>query len=200
RELSIFNTEFERLVQAVRHPEIELFKTRSILTEYTEQMALLNKAFTALDYDLDQYKHDVRTHNEIVGSQLRELRDAEDQIRHMTAAINQDLNSKRISSLSEVALEIKLRSSFMALLEKLDKHNIQDDSLAERSFYEEILAFANKHISKQSRRIKLADIIERVDYSYRHADSDKRVTEGQSVGTTIEVTAFVLSILLTQIV
>src|SRR5690606_19939631 len=56
------------------------------------------------------------------------------------------------------------------------------------------------HISKQSRRIKLADIIERVDYSYRHADSDKRVTEGQSGGTTSAVTAFVLSILLKQIV
>ena len=199
-QLTAFHTEFERLVMAVKHPDIELFVSRTSLADYSEDMQRLNKVFTALDYDFNQHKQNIRTHNEIVNSQLRELRDAEEQIRNMAAAINQDLNSKQISNLSEVALDIKLRSSFMSLLEKLDKHNIEDDSLAERSFYEEILAFANKHINKQSRRIKLADIIERVDYSYRLAGSDKRVTEGQSGGTTSAVTAFVLSILLKQIV
>lgn len=200
RGLSELSGHFSQLINEVAHPEIERFTHRQDLRSYQDDMSKLAHTFATFEHDHKKHIQEIRTHNQYVNNQLRELHDAKAQISNMKQLINQDLNSRKISNLSEVALDIKLRPSFTSLLDKLESHNIEDSTLPEISFYEEVRKFAETHFNKRSGQLKLADIIERVDYVYQLDDSNERVTEGQSGGTTSAITAFVLSVLLKQIV
>lgn len=195
-----FKHHFDQLLRDLQPPEIENHVLRTRIEDFQGPIGLLQHQFETYEYDYEQHLKNIRAHNQYVNNQLRELHDAKDQIHSMVATLNQELNRKTISNLSEIRLELTLHPTFLKLLDTLDQHSIEDETLLDTSFYQEIRNFTAKHFHKRSRQLKLKDIIEKVSYSYLHANASARVKEGQSGGTTSTVTAFVLSVLLKQIV
>ena len=113
--------------------------------------------------------------------------------------INTELNNQKISNLSEITLNLEIHPAFESLLNTLDKHDIEDASLLDDSFYSTLANFVNKFFDKRKKRLKMKDIIESITYEYTLQETGKRIKKSQSGGTSSTVTAFILSVLLNRI-
>lgn len=155
--------------------------------------------YATLDYDINEHSNKIRSHNQFVGNQVNELRTSKQFLTNYINEINADLNHKHVSNLSEIKLNPTVNKRFESLLLTLDKQDILDDSLLESSFYEALTKFVDVYFDKKTRRLKMSDIIESINYEYTLEETGERVTKSQSGGTTSTITAFVLSVLLNKI-
>lgn len=188
-----------RLERMVPHSDIDPDKIRTTYAECERDFSLYQSAFATLDYDVDQLQREIRTHNQLVSNQLNELKESKSILTNFISTINQELNNKVVSNLSEIKLNLKTNASFDNLVQALDKYDIQDETLLEEGFYISLSKFVESYFDKQTRRLKLKDIIESVSYQYRNSDTGEYMTKSQSGGTTSTITAFVLSVLLKRI-
>jgi hypothetical protein len=191
-----FRSNLNMLLLELPHQDVDAHKELSNLASYDSVIQTYKTFFTTLEYDKNNYRDQVRSHNQLVSNQLNELKEAKDFLFNFVEEINKELNNKPISNLSEVKLHLDLNIGFTSLLDTLDKHDIQDDSLLEPEFYEALSKFVERYFNKRSRRLKMNDIISSVDYHYRLKETGEFVTKSQSGGTTTAITASVLSVLL----
>ncbi|UZE97233.1 coiled-coil domain-containing protein [Alkalimarinus alittae] len=194
-----FEADFNTLAIELPHSEIDPHKRREDLHEYNQLIKIHSTTFDTFEYEKTKHDNAKQSHNQLVNNQLSELKDSKALITNYISELNQDLNSKHVSNLSEIKLHVELNSNFLALLDTLDKHNIQDDSLLDPSFYSSLLKFVDKYFNKRTRRLKLKDIITSIQYQYTLAETNEVVTKSQSGGTTSTITAFVLAVLLKRI-
>ena len=175
--------------------------------QHYDSLADLSKAvssyadeYATLEYDLNRLNTNISAHNQFVSNQISELKTSKQFISNFINEINEDLNSKHVSNLSEINLRPVINPRFESLLATLEKQDIVDETLLEPEFYASLTRFAEQFIDKKSRKLKMQDIIHKVAYEYTLEETGERVTKSQSGGTTSTITAFVLSALLRKII
>ncbi len=175
--------------------------------QHYDSLADLSKAvssyadeYATLEYDLNRLNTNISAHNQFVSNQISELKTSKQFISNFINEINEDLNSKHVSNLSEINLRPVINPRFESLLATLEKQDIVDETLLEPEFYASLTRFAEQFIDKKSRKLKMQDIIDKVAYEYTLEETGERVTKSQSGGTTSTITAFVLSALLRKII
>lgn len=188
-----------QLIIDLPHPNVEEHRNYTNMSQYEGIISVYQSEFTLLDSQKTQHSDAVRSHNQVVSNQLNELKEASALIENFVSGINQEINSKRISNLSEIKLNAELNPSFISILKTLSAYNFNDDSLLETRFYESLGSFVQKHFNKQTRRLKMVDIISSVTYQYRVGLTGDLETKSQSGGTSSTVTAFILAVLLKRI-
>ncbi|PHS59774.1 MAG: hypothetical protein COB00_17410 [Alcanivorax sp.] len=156
--------------------------------------------YATLEYDLKQLYTSISSHNQFVSNQISELKTSKQFISNFVNEINEELNSKHVSNLSEINLRPVINARFESLLSTLEKQDIVDETLLEPEFYQSLTRFAEHYIDKKSRKLKMQHIIDRVSYEYTLEETGERVTKSQSGGTSSTITAFVLSVLLKKII
>lgn len=194
-----FIQSFSQLERELPHPDLEKHKQRTSLSDFELGIQCYKSSYATLKYDQQQYRDEVRSHNHRLTNQLNELREAKSFLTNFVAEINNELNLKPISNLSEIKLHLDLNTSFLSLIDTADKLDIQDDSLIDASFYEALSRFVERHFNKQRGRLKMKDLIDKVKYHYQLKSNEKWVTKSQSGGTTTAITATVLSVLLKRL-
>ncbi|MGL6393910.1 hypothetical protein ACSZMV_07995 [Aeromonas veronii] len=194
-----FTGELRQLMTIITHPDVDLFMDYRTTEDFARIVKAYEHTFTTLDYDMAQLLTEVRAHNQFVGNQLSELRDAKLYLMNFINDINKELNDKHVSNLSEIKLVLKTNPSFEQMLSTLDKVNIQDDSMLDDKFYLTLAQFVEAYFNKKTRRLKMHDIISSIKYNYVLAETGEMVTKSQSGGTTSTITAFVLSVLLKRV-
>jgi len=180
-------------------PEVDPHKQLVSTGDIEQLMERLRDIYETLDYELIQYRNEIQSHNRFVSGQLNELRSARDFLQNFVREINTELNNQKISNLSEITLNLEIHPAFESLLNTLDKHDIEDASLLDDSFYSTLANFVNKFFDKRKKRLKMKDIIESITYEYTLQETGKRIKKSQSGGTSSTVTAFILSVLLNRI-
>ncbi|MBU2878739.1 MULTISPECIES: hypothetical protein [Aliiglaciecola] len=155
--------------------------------------------YATLQYDLIQLNTSICTHNQFVSNQIKELKTSKQFLSNFIKEINDELNSKLVSNLSEINLRPEINVRFESLLSTLDKQDISDETLLEPEFYQALTQFADSYFDKRTRKLKMHDIIHAVHYEYTLEETGERFTKSQSGGTTSTITAFVLSVLLKKI-
>lgn len=199
RMFSRFGNTLNQLISQIPLEGIDSHQQERPLEECADIVRQYSSRYQMLEFDEQQYRNEIRQHNQVVNGQLAELTNAKNELLTFTRDINQDLNKSAVSNLSEIKLHLTLNPGFMNLLDTLDKHDIQDDTLLDAQFYASLSAFVESYFNKKTRRLKLHDIIESITYQYRLADSGELVTKSQSGGTSSTITAFVLSVLLKRL-
>lgn len=194
-----FKSVIMQLQLELPHPELDNHQYYNDLLSYSNVVSAYENSFATLEYDRLQHLNAIRTHNQLVNNQLNELKESKSLLFNYVAEINRELNCKHISNLSHIELSLELNSSFLSLLETLEKHDIQDESLLEARFYESLAVFVDNYFNRKTRRLKLRDIISSITYRYTLAETGEPVKTGQSGGTTSTITAFVLAVLLKRI-
>jgi len=187
------------VISQVEIPEVDPHKQLTSSHDINHVMGHLKDIYTTLEYELSQYQNEIQSHNRFVSSQLNELRASKDFLRNFINEINGDLNGQQVSNLSEIKLTLAIHPAFSSLLDTLDKHDIEDASLLDDSFYDALAHFVDKFFDKRKKRLKMKDIIESISYEYTLKKTGKQVNKSQSGGTSSTITAFVLSVLLNRI-
>lgn len=187
------------LMKQLPPPNIDPHKELTDVQAWSQVIESYRSSFTTLEYELLQHQKEIRSHNGLVSNQLNELKEAKDVLINCIHEINEDLNSKHVSNLSEIKLQLKTNTDFDTLLASLSKHDIQDETLLDDQFYKSLSLFVDKYFNKKTRRLKMKDIIHSITYRYKLAETGEELSKSQSGGTTTTITAFVLSVLLKQI-
>ncbi|MBT7409131.1 MAG: hypothetical protein HN826_05480 [Methylococcales bacterium] len=200
QKFSYFNGQLQKLIDELPSSDVDPHKERACLNECERIVQSYLSAFSTLEYDRNQYLNEIRSHNQLVSSQLNELKETGAHLTNSIHDINNELNDKNISNLSEIKLHLVINKRFESLLATLEKHDIQDDTLLEAQFYSSLTNFVEDFFNKKSRRLKIHDIISSIDYHYTLEETGEVVTKAQSGGTTATISAFVLSILLKRII
>lgn len=190
----------QRIIDSIPHPDIDPHKELLNTTEILKVLEAYDSRFATLTYEKANLENAIKSHNQLVNSQLNELKDAETSLRSFVSNINKELNEYRISNLSKVELEIHLNPSFLSLLDSLKKIDISDNSLAEDGFYRALSEFTERFFNKATRRLKMNDIIERISYRYTEETTGKSDQKSQSKGTRSTTTAFILTVLIRKLI
>lgn len=198
-QVNQLNTQLRQLLIMLPHPEIDIHKEYADINECGNVVQSYTTSFSTLEYDLHQHLNEIRSHNQLVSNQLNELKEAKALLMNFIHEINNELNDKHVSNLSEIKLHLEMNKRFESLLATLEKHDIQDDSLLDEQFYISLAKFVEAYFNKRTRRLKMNDIISSITYHYTLKETGEVVTKSQSGGTTSTITAFVLSVLLKRI-
>ncbi|MDO6677090.1 hypothetical protein [Shewanella sp. 4_MG-2023] len=203
-EVSKLKTSFSllmhKLLTKVPLPNVEQHKDYLGFSELSEVVMAYEHQYATLDYDLNQHRNEIRSHNQLVSNQLNELKEAKRFLSDFISEINSELNEKHVSNLSEIKLNLSIDNRFKSLLATLEKHDIEDDTLLEADFYVSLAKFVESYFNKKTRRLKMHDIISSINYHYTLKETGETVTKSQSGGTTSTITAFVLSVLLRRLI
>lgn len=203
---SLFSRAFEELKSVyhdlelrVSHPDIDRDRRVSTLQEHQHCISIYSDKYAELSYLIRKHADATVTHNQRVNAVLNELREAQSALDLEIQSINQDLNSEKISNLSEIQLNITLKPAYLDIMNTLRKHDIQSESLLDETFYSTIAKFSAEFFDKRSGRLKLKDIINSVEFSFLNASTGIVETKGQSGGTNTTFMAFIISVLLSRI-
>lgn len=194
-----FSQLMQKLLTKVPLPSVDPHKDYFGFKDLSEVVRAYEHQYTTLEYDLNQHRNEIRSHNQLVSNQLNELKEAKRFLSNFVNEINEELNDKHVSNLSEIKLILSINSRFASLLATLEKHDIEDDTLLEEDFYLSLAKFVEAYFNKKTRRLKMHDIISSINYQYTLKETGETVTKSQSGGTTSTITAFVLSVLLKRL-
>ncbi|WP_026970845.1 hypothetical protein [Aliagarivorans marinus] len=194
-----FSQVMQRLLTKVPLSSVDPHKDYFGFSELSEVVKAYEHQYATLDYDLSQHRNEIRSHNQLVSNQLNELKEAKRFLSNFISEINDELNDKHVSNLSEIKLNLSIDNRFASLLATLEKHDIEDDTLLEEDFYLSLAKFVESYFNKKTRRLKMHDIISSINYQYTLKETGETVTKSQSGGTTSTITAFVLSVLLKRL-
>lgn len=191
---------YDKLILRLNHPDIDRHITLIDFFDLEKNISIFSTSFEGLKHDKDKLSNEIAGHNENLSNQLNELREARKAVIGEVSEINDSLNSNTVSNLSGIALKVEFEPKFLSIMNTLDKHDIDGESLLDESFYESLGKLVNgQFYNSATGRIQLRDIIKSVRYGFTKKSSGKEETKGQSGGTTTTITSFVLSVLLDRI-
>lgn len=188
-----------QLLSSVQIEGVDQHRKYEALSDISKLIDRFSGEYATLQYDLEQLNTSISTHNQFVSNLISELKTSKQFLTNFIGGINEELNNKHVSNLSEINLRPEINSRFESLLATLEKQDISDETLLEPEFYQSLTRFANSYFDKKSRKLKMHDIIQAVNYEYTLEETGERVKKSQSGGTTSTITAFVLSVLLKKI-
>jgi len=190
---------YHRLDAEFKHPDIDRDRKCTEMADFERNIQIYTNSYATLVNDLNRLSNEIKTHNQRIHSQLIELREANEALQREVKAINTQMNEKSISNLKDVIIHIDKKAAFEEIMHSLDKHDIHSEKFIDENFYKRITKFASEFFDKNTGRLRLKDIIERVTYSYTKRDTGKTEYKGQSGGTTTTINTFLMSVLLSRI-
>lgn len=196
-ELYEFRDTFKSFMIAVPAPNVEAHIQSPTMLDLEVNIASYKNIYATLAYQRTLLNNDVMTHNKALRAQINEISDAAAQLNRHIAMINQKLNGHQISNLSEIKLNLKTKADFNTLNYTLTKFNVGGNTLPDKEFYLSLLSFFKKNQSANG-RLHMVNLIDSIEYQFTKPDGSI-VDTSQSGGTTTAITAFVLSILLSEI-
>lgn len=200
KQFSELVNRYHMLSNRVNHPDIDRHLNLNGMADYERNIRIFFNAFETLEHEKRKLNDAIEGHNGVLNSQLNELKEARETVRREVSSIDESLNTSSVSNLSEIILEVEFEPTFLSIMNTLDKHEIEGNSLLDEEFYSTLSKLViNKYYDKSTGRIKLRDIIKSVNYSFTKKVSGKSEKKGQSGGTTTTITAFILSVLLGRI-
>lgn len=190
---------YHRLDAEFKHPDIDRDRKCTEMVDFERNIQIYTNSYATLVNDLNRLSNEIKTHNQRIHSQLIELREANHALQREVKAINTQMNEKSISNLKDVIIHIDKKAAFEEIMHSLDKHDMHSQKFIDENFYKRITKFASEFFDKNTGRLRLKDIIERVTYSYTKRDTGKTEDKGQSGGTTTTINTFLMSVLLSRI-
>jgi len=167
-----------------------------VYDDYKRYAKNLNDRFQSLETDKELHQRNVETHNQVLAHQIEELLDARSALLSFIATLNKEINQTKVSNINEVLLELNLTKQFQSLLDDITRFDIDESSLMPVEFYDKLISFADKHLTKDRKKLRLDMLIDSVVYKYRIKGTEEFVAKDQSNGTISAITAQVLSVLL----
>lgn len=190
---------YHRLDAEFRHPDIDRDRKCTEMSDFERNIQIYTNSYATLANDINRLLNEIQAHNQRIHSQLVELREANETLQREVKAINAQMNEKSISNLKDVTIRIDKKAAFDEIMHSLEKHDIHSDKFIDGDFYKRITRFASEFFDKNTGRLRLKDIIERVTYNYTKRDTGKVEDKGQSGGTTTTINTFLMSVLLSRI-
>lgn len=197
RDMMSFGDRFSRFKEDVVIEEIDPYKEISQFIEYGSLIQKYSSYFETLLHREMVLNQKISAHNQFLSNVIQELENANQLLSGTISTKNSELSQYSISNFQSVRLKLSMRADFKNLLERCRKHDMSQASLMEVEFYEMILSYIRKHFKKNS-KIRMRDLIDKIDYEFVRFDGCTE-TKPQSGGTTSTVTAFIISMLLTEI-
>lgn len=189
--------QLQQLMQILPLDSIDPHKEFENFAQYGQIIQAYHNTFSSLPFQQTQHENKIRHHNQYLTSMIQEIKDAHNLLKTRIDRINRELSQHAISNFTAVRLKLTTHADFEALLHDCEKYSEQQDSLMESSFYTRLIDYI-KDNSTPYRKLKLENLIKSIHYEY--IDSAGEVeTKPQSGGTTSTVTAFIISILLDEI-
>ena len=177
---------------------VDPYKDYSTISEFTLIMDLYKNTFQTLDQKRHYLYENISQHKYFLEGMLQEIHHANHLIKDTVKLINETLINQPVSNFKAIQLIVKTDVRFNDILESYKKHDINDKSLLEVSFYDTLIKFTNDKTSKKNQRLSLVDIIENVTYKYLGYDG-KEQDSSQSNGTTTTANCYIISCLLSRI-
>lgn len=196
--LNKYKMQFKDFMNKVPNSSIEAHIENPSIDQLKSNLQKYKNIFTTLRYQRSNFNNDVQTHNKALQAQVSEITNAKDQLGRQVLMINEKLNNHQISNLKEIKLKLKTKADFDSLNKTLNKFDVHGETLSDETLYTSLLTFFNKNQSSTTGRLRMINLIDSITYQYTLLD-DTVVDTSQSGGTTTTITAFVLSILLSEI-
>lgn len=198
KEINDFGHRFSRFKEEVVIEEIDPYKEINQFIEYGPLIQKYSSCFETLLHQEMVLNQKISAHNQFLSNVIQELENANQLLSGTISTKNSELSQHPISNFQSVRLKLSMRADFKNLLERCRKHDMSQASLMEVEFYEMILSYIRKHFKKKNSKIRMRDLIDKIDYEFVGFDGCTE-TKPQSGGTTSTVTAFIISMLLTEI-
>lgn len=144
------------------------------------------------------HQKNLASHNMIASNVAATIEKTQGLISNFINRINGKLESCAISNLSKVSMHLKLHEQFSSLVTEFKNHNLQQQHLMDRSFYDDLESFQKHFFVRKTHQVNIAAIIRGVSYHFVR-NGEKEVVP-QSNGTNSMVNAVVLSMLLNELI
>jgi DNA repair exonuclease SbcCD ATPase subunit len=165
---------------------------------FEEIYAALQTLFINLDQTKEKYKQTLSNHNNTAAVAARIIENIEGVITNFIKKINEEIKGYKISNLSSVTLVADLHPQYTDMTKTLSRIGGRTDQLLSESFYDQISNFQNNFYNKQSCKVEIDKIIEKIRYQFKRNDTLEDTP--QSNGTNSMINSVLLALLLQRLV
>lgn len=187
-----------KLMSVLPNDNVDKDKQLNTIADIENIITSYRNIFHTLKLKKDNLMLAIITHNSYLVNMLDEIKQSYHLIDETIKDINASLKQHEVSNFKAVQLEINTRSDFKSIIKASEKIDIAQPVLVQNSFYNSLIEFMQSASNKSNSKLKMADIIESVNYVYVH-HNDEKVKTGQSGGTTTTANCIVISCLLGRI-
>jgi hypothetical protein len=165
---------------------------------FEETYAALQTIFINLDQTKEKYKQTLSNHNNTAAVAVRIIENIEGVIANFIKEMNEEIKGYQISNLSSVTLVADLHPQYTDMTKTLSRIGANTDQLLSESFYDQISNFQNNFYNKQSGKVEIDKIIEKIRYQFMRNDTPEDTP--QSNGTNSMINSVLLALLLQRLV
>jgi len=165
---------------------------------FEEMYAALQTLFINLDQTKEKYKQTLSNHNNTAAVAARIIENIEGVISNFIKKMNEEIKGYKISNLSSVTLVADLHPQYTDMTKTLSRIGGRTDQLLSESFYDQISNFQNNFYNRQSGKVEIAKIIEKIRYQFKRNDILEDTP--QSNGTNSMINGVLLALLLQRLV
>lgn len=165
---------------------------------FEETYAALQTIFINLDQTKEKYKQTLSNHNNTAAVAARIIENIEGVITNFIKELNEEIKGYQISNLSSVTLVADLHPQYTDMTKTLSRIGAHTDQLLSESFYDQISNFQNNFYNKQSGKVEIDKIIEKIRYRFMRNDTPEDTP--QSNGTNSMINSVLLALLLQRLV
>lgn len=171
----------------------------TVNSQFFEDMySALQTVFLNLDQAKVKYKETLSHHNNTAAAAARIIENVEGIITNFISNINNEIKGYKISNLTSVTLVPELHSQYVDMTRTLNRIGNRTDELLSESFYVQISNFQNIFYNKNTGKVEIDKIIEKVRYQFVRNDTLEDTP--QSNGTNCMINSVLLALLLQRLV
>lgn len=165
---------------------------------FEEMYGELQTVFLNLDQAKVKYRETLAHHNNTAAAAARIIENVEGIISNFISTINDEIQGYKISNLTSVMLVPELHPQYTDMTRALNRIGNRTDELLSESFYIQISNFQNNFYNKQTGKVEIDKIIEKVRYQFVRNDTVEDTP--QSNGTNCMINSVILALLLQRLV
>lgn len=167
-------------------------------TFFDDIYGALQTVFLNLDQAKIKYRETLSHHNNTAAAAARLIENVEGIVSNFIKNINDEIKGYKISNLTSVTLVAELHKQYVDMTRTLNRIGSRTDELLSESFYMQISNFQNNFYNKQTGKVEIDKIIEKVRYQFVRNDSVEDTP--QSNGTNCMINSVLLALLLQRLV
>lgn len=166
--------------------------------EFETCYSTLQNSFETLEAKQNHYYTRLMAHNNTVQTSIQIINNTKELIEHYIHHLNRQLEGYQISNLDTVRIDVDFHAQYTSATKAMNQiaHTLHETYPKE--LYESIQAFQDNFYVKQSRKMDIAKIIEKVTYIFVRDGVEER--DPQSNGTNSMINAVLLAILFNSMI
>lgn len=158
----------------------------------------LQTVFLNLEQAKVKYRETLSHHNNTAAAAARIIENVEGIVSNFIKNINDEIKGYKISNLTSVTLVAELHKQYVDMTRTLNRIGSRTDELLSESFYMQISNFQSNFYNKQTGKVEIDKIIEKVRYQFVRNDAVEDTP--QSNGTNCMINSVLLALLLQRLV